>query len=402
MKTQPIALIIPWYGDDIRGGAEKECNYLAHNLTDAGQPVEVFTTCVKDAASNRGRNTIRPGVYQESGITVRRFPVRTHRDVEKYQAANERIYHNAGFTPGDEQTYFREDINSPKMYSFIRKKRAAYRAFIFIPYMYGITFNGSACCPEKSILIPCLHDESYAYMQVWKEKMNSLCGLIFLSKPEEELAQRLYGLENVKTAVLGAEIDTEWASLCNGELFRKKYGITDDFILFAGRKDAGKKADELIHFFLRYRGENPGSNLKLVLIGGGELPVSIPSTYQDDVIDLGFVSIEDKHNAFAACTILCNPSYFESFSLVIMEGWLAKKPVLVSEHCAVTTNFAKETNGGLWYQNCSEFQGCVRYLLGNREVCRAMGENGYQYVMEHFTRETIAKKYLDFVGECGL
>ena len=37
MERKPVALVIPWYGDDIRGGAEKECNYLAHSLTDAGQ-----------------------------------------------------------------------------------------------------------------------------------------------------------------------------------------------------------------------------------------------------------------------------------------------------------------------------------------------------------------------------
>ena len=53
MERKPVALVIPWYGDDIRGGAEKECNYLAHSLTDAGQSVEVFTTCVKDASCDR-------------------------------------------------------------------------------------------------------------------------------------------------------------------------------------------------------------------------------------------------------------------------------------------------------------------------------------------------------------
>jgi glycosyltransferase involved in cell wall biosynthesis len=112
--------------------------------------------------------------------------------------------------------------------------------------------------------------------------------------------------------------------------------------------------------------------------------------------------VEDKHNAFAACTILCNPSYFESFSLVIMEGWLAKKPILVSEHCAVTTEFARETNGGLWYQNYAEFQGCVSYLLQNRDVCDTMGQNGFRYVMEHFTHEKIAQNYLKFIEICGL
>ena len=54
---KPIALVIPWYGDDIKGGAERECNFLAHSLNKIGVDVEVLTTCVKDASADRGRNT---------------------------------------------------------------------------------------------------------------------------------------------------------------------------------------------------------------------------------------------------------------------------------------------------------------------------------------------------------
>lgn len=401
MNKKPIALVIPWYGDDIRGGAEQECNYLAHSLTNAGQAVEVFTTCVKDAACDRGKNTMVPGVYQESGITVRRFSVREKRNVDEYAYSNNRIYHNH-FDEKDEEVYFREDINSEELCAFIRAHKEEYRAFVFIPYMYGITFNGSSCCPEKSILIPCLHDESYAYMQILKDKMKSFQGMIFHAKPEKELAEKLYDLSEVKTAVLGEGIDTDWYDSCDGKRFREKYDIQEDFILFAGRKDAGKKADELIRFFMKYKDETPNSDLKLVLLGGGELPVEVDDKYEDDVIDLGFVSVEDKHDAFAACTVFCNPSYFESFSLVIMESWLAKRPVMVSEHCAVTTNFALETNGGLWYSNYAEFKECINYLLENKEIGNIMGQNGFRYVMEHFTHEKIAEKYLRFIsGDLG-
>lgn len=398
---KPIALIIPWYGDEIRGGAEQECNYLAHSLTKAGQTVEVFTTCVKDAPSDRGKNTLKPGEYHESGILVRRFPVREQRDVDSYTASNQRIYNNC-FSKDDEKVYFREDINSPDMCRYIEEHKDDYRTFIFIPYMYGVTFNGSDSVAEKSILIPCLHDESYAYMDILIDKMNSFRGMIFHAKPEYQLAKKLYGLKTVKAAVLGEGIDTEWHTECNAEAFREKFGIRAPFILFAGRKDSGKKADELISFYLRFREEEPGTELKLVMLGGGSLPVEIPERYKDDVIDLGFVSVEDKHNAFAACTIFCNPSYFESFSLVIMESWLAKRPVMVSEHCAVTTNFALETNGGLWYNNYEEFSECVKYLLGHEDVCRKMGENGSEYVLSHFTHEKIAENYLNFISELGL
>lgn len=398
---KPIALVIPWYGDDIIGGAEKECNYLAHSLKAKGQEIEVFTTCVKDATCDRGKNIIAPGVYTESGILVRRFPVRESRNIREYTKANQNIYDN-NFSKEDEKIYFEEDINSDAMYKYIAENKDNYRAFIFIPYMYGITFNGSYNCPDNCILIPCLHDESYAYMEILKEKMKSYKGMIFHAKPEYELAEKLFDLNNVKTAVLGEGIDTEWYQECNGDSFREKYNIWDEFILFAGRKDSGKKADELINFYLKYRQENKDSKLKLVLLGGGKLLVEIPIQYTKDVIDLGFVSVEDKHNAFAACTIFCNPSYFESFSLVIMESWIAKRPVLVSEHCAVTSNFCLETNGGLWYSNYPEFRECVNYMLNNADIADIMGGNGFKYVMDNFTHEKVAEKYLKFIDEVGI
>lgn len=394
---KPIALVVPWYGDDIKGGAEQACNYLAHSLQRAGARVEVFTTCVKEASADRGRNTMEAGAHTESGILVRRFPVKSQ-NLALYGPANLKLYRSEPVTPREEQIYYDEDINSPEMYRYIREHREDYRCFVFTPYLYGPSYHGSRECPDNCIMIPCFHDESYAHMRLTKEMAERMKGLAFLSKPEAELAESLYDLSDVHTEVLGTGIDTDWYKTCDAEGFREKYQIHHDFILYAGRKDPGKKADQLLDFYCKYIGKNPGRKLDLVLIGGGH--IDIPEEYQDRVHDLGFVSVEDKHNAFAACTILCNPSYFESFSIVIMEGWLARRPVLVSEHCAVTTNFCLETDGGLYFKDFPTFAGTVDYLLDHPDVADRMGENGFEYVMEHFTHEVIAEKYLRFLDRC--
>lgn len=392
---KPIAFVIPWYGDNIRGGAEAECNCLAHILQEAGQSVEVFTTCVRDAACDRGKNTLPEGEKYESGILVRRFKV-CKRNLERFNQANFKIYHNQDFSVEDEQAYFEEDINSPDMYSYIEANKDLYRCFIFIPYMYGPTYNGSAVCMDKAILISCLHDESYAYMTLLKKKMPEFKGIIFLARPEMELAKRLYPFKDTKLAVLGGGVDTSWSEECSAQRFRKKFGINEKFILYAGRKDKGKKADELIEFFVQYKTLHKNNSIKLVLIGSDMLP--IPSDFAEDIIDLGFVSTEDKHDALAAAYFLCNPSYFESFSLVIMESWIARRPVLVSEHCQVTANFCLETNGGLYYSNLDEFIACLDYFLEHEDIAIQMGENGYEYVIENFSYHKIAEKYLDFLN----
>lgn len=394
---KPIAIVIPWYGDDIKGGAEQECNYLAHSLKAAGAQVEVFTTCVKEASSDRGINTLEAGLHMESGILVRRFMVK-QRNLERYGPANTKLYRGEYVSLEEERAYFEEDINSPDMCAFINLHKNDYICFIFIPYMYGIIYHGSKECPENSILIPCLHDEGYAYTRLVKEMIERMKGVIFHAEPEYRLASKLFNFDNIKASVLGEGIDTEWSELCKASRFRAKYGIYDEFILFAGRKDMGKKADELLDFFCKYIDVNKHRKLKLIFIGGGRL--EIPCEHRDRIFDLGFVSLEDKYDAFAAATFLCNPSHMESFSLVIMESWLAKRPVLVSEHCDVTTNFCLETNGGLFFKDWKSFAGAVDYLLDNKKVADKMGNNGSKYVLENFTHEIIAKKYLLFIEDC--
>jgi glycosyltransferase involved in cell wall biosynthesis len=243
-------------------------------------------------------------------------------------------------------------------------------------------------------MMPCLHDEGYAHMQMMKDQMSQIKKMIFLSQPECDLAESLYDLSGTKREVIGAYVESGWEGTLNPNLFRESFGIADPFILYAGRKESGKKTDMLLKYFSLYKKRRP-SDLKLVLIGGGS--ITVPDAIRHDVFDLGFVSMAEKHSAMASCFALCNPSFFESFSIVIMESWLSKRPVLVSEQCKVTTNFCKESNGGLWFDSYTVFEGCLDYLLSHPESAAQMGNNGYRYVQSHFTKEVIFQKLASFL-----
>ena len=116
----------------------------------------------------------------------------------------------------------------------------------------------------------------------------------------------------------------------------------------------------------------------------------------ENIIDLGFVDIQDKYDAYAAAEFFCNPSQMESFSIVIMESWLAGRPVLVNGKCPVTKDFAIQANGGLYYDNYAEFEECARYLMTHEKTAAGMGQNGRQYVLEHFRWDVITKNYRDY------
>lgn len=386
-----IAFVIPWYGD-IPGGAESECKNTAEHLSRNGIEVEIITTCVKEFNSDWSSNYYEEGVSQIHGVVVRRFKVR-ERNTELFDRINSKLMRNQKVSPQEERIYIEEMIRSEDLSNYIKNHGSEYDCFLFIPYMFGTTFYGAQIHPEKSYLIPCLHDESYAYMDIYKGMFQNVAGLIFHAESEAKLANNIFNIKG-RQIVLGEGMDTDISF--DAKRFREKYGISDDFILYAGRREPGKNTHLLIDFFCKYKSCSQ-NELKLVLIGSGD--VSIPEKFKKDIIDLGFVSKQDKYDSFAAASLLCQPSINESFSIVIMESWLCLTPVLVHSNCAVTKDHCIKSNGGLYFKDFEEFEGCLNFFLNNPRLREKMATNGNKYVEENFDWGRIVEKYIRFLEE---
>lgn len=395
MKT--IAFVCPWYGDSIPGGAEAALRTVSQHLHTAGFPVEILTTTVREFTADWNENYYQEGITENAlGIPVRRFAVR-RRDTAAFDRVNAKLMKGLPVSLAEEEIFHQEMINSPKLYEYIAVNSGNYQCFVYIPYLFGTTYNGVKVCPEKAVLIPCFHDEGYAHMRTFAQLYSQAAGMLFNAQPELALAQRLMDLSHVRTEVMGLGLDTDIVS--DAARFRNKYNIAGPFLLYAGRKDAGKNVDTLLAYFARYKaeGENtagPEKDLKLVLIGGGR--IAVPSGIQNDVIDLGFVDVQDKYDAYAAAELLCQPSKNESFSFVIMESWLCHRPVLVHGQCDVTRHFVSDSNGGLYFGTYYEFQETVNYIRNHADKAAQMAENGRKYVLEHFAWDVIVEKYAGF------
>ena len=388
-----IGFVAAWYGEKIGGGAETELRGLVHHLKDAGVQLEVLTTCAEQFLSDWSVDFHRPGLTEENGIPVRRFPVRK-RDTDAFDAVNYKLLNGQDITPEEEEIFCRESVNSPELYEYIRLHESEYSLFVFMQYLFGTTYYGCQVRPGKSILIPCMHDEAYARLRCFAGPLAEMAGMVFNSDPERRLAEELFGFRGETYRTFGIGMDTDWES--NPAGFRQKYGIDEPFILYAGRKEPGKRVDLLIRYFMEYKKQHP-CELKLVLIGGGE--IEIPD--RENILDLGYVDIQDKYDAYGAAELFCNPSEAESFSLVVMESWLAGRPALVNGKCEVTKDFVRQAGAGLYFDNYAEFEGAVRYLTGNPEKAAAMGQSGRKYVMEHFRWDLIIRKYMKLFEELG-
>ena len=73
---KPIAIVTPWFGEDLKGGAEQQAWQIATHLCAKGINVEVLTSCCRSFFDDWSTNHRKPGTETRNGITIRRFSVK--------------------------------------------------------------------------------------------------------------------------------------------------------------------------------------------------------------------------------------------------------------------------------------------------------------------------------------
>lgn len=390
MKGRRYAFITPRFGEGIVGGAEALMFNLARRVAARGNDVTVLSTCARD---NRSWEDFFPaGTTKELGLTVLRFPVDI-RDLERWIPIQIAISEGMRPSVDDQLDWMAQSVNSSGLYQHIAQHGASYDALFFAPYLFGLTFWGSFIHPERSFLIPCLHDEHYAYLEVIASMFRSVRGALFNALPEMDLARALYG--NIQGGEVGMGFDFEPFDTAQ-KLERRFFKDSSPYILYAGRKETGKNVQLIVDYFIE--GKEQGSlpnDLRLVIAGGGSFSdLHRPSALQRaDIIDIEQVSEEDKLLLMRDALALCQLSTNESFSIVIMEAWLMGTPVIVHAHCAVTRHFSLESGGGLPVKNADEFVASVRELLNAPQLAQKLAQAGTEYVKTRFSWQAVMNRF---------
>lgn len=386
MANSKSIFVTPWYGNSATGGAETICRTVANHLSDIGMKVEIYSTCSK-SFQGKWKNDFPPGKYKENGLTIHRFRIDS-RDEDVFNFYNNKLTSSIPISENNEMEFFTNNINSNDMMKAIKQDTES--IFIFIPYLFGTTFFGCQIHPDRSVVIPCLHDEAYAKMNLMKKALSQVRAIIFNSIEEKELAHSIIKKLPENTVISPGISQTENPNPKPSQ-FKEKHQL-ENFILYGGRKDEGKNVPLLIDYFCRFLERN-NTDLKLVLLGNGK--ATIPKNFSKNILNLT-VPKEEWYDACRAASIFCLPSVKESFSIVIMEAWLNKRPVLVHNKCEVTKQHCIKSDGGLYFENFLEFEACIKYLLENPDICTKLGENGYNYVVNNYSWDKITNAYSDF------
>lgn len=383
------AFVLPRFGESIVGGAETLVGAVAARLAARGDHIEIFTTCAKD--NRTWQNDFPPGEAVEFGLPVTRFPV-DERDLDLWVRHQLRLNDGIPLTVDEQLEWMGNSVSSQALYEHLLKNAARFDAFFFAPYLFGTTFWGSLVCPEKSFLIPCLHDEQNAYVDVIGSMFRQVRGAVFNAVPEGELACRLYG--NIQGGAVGMGFEPYAQTEVDALTPYFKEGFP--YVLYLGRKETGKNAHILIDYFIKSKEQDPAlADVKLVIAGGGSFSDLLrpAAAHRPDIIDLHHVSEEEKRRLIKHSLLLCQPSKNESFSIVLMEAWLLGSPVLVHAGCPVTKHHAVESGGGLFFGSQTDFGAVVGELLRKPGLRAQLGQAGLVYVKEKYNWDAVLERF---------
>lgn len=375
LRQKPIAIVTPRYGLEVLGGAETGMRSWAEQLVAHGYQVEVLTT----GTLNMGNwgDQLPLGSHELHGVTLRRFAT-AQVESGQFHLMMLRAHQGQRLRYDEEQQFMAHNLRSHELETYIAEHGDSYACILYAPYLFGTTYWPIRALPERSIVVPCLHDEPSAHFAIFREMLESSAAIFFNAPAEGRLAAEGLGVANPYQTSLGFGFADDYPH-GNAERFRQRTGISGPFLLYSGRIEVGKNVHLLVEWFTQYKASHPGP-LSLVLTGTG----TFETPERPDLVRLGMVSHAELLDAYAACHALCQLSCNESFSIVIMEAWLHGRPVIVSADSPVTREHVEQSGGGYAVGNAGEFAQALDQLLNDPSHADALGAQGYAYVQQEY------------------
>lgn len=389
MFERKIIIVTPWFGR-FAGGAELLARGMARELKKRGVPVTVFTTCSSSPYDSWWEDPYAPGVYDVEGIETRRFA--TTKAPAPYHAVIGKLGRGENLTARDEQDFLAHGINSDALIDALASHVDGQYEIVALPYFHGLTHSAINAYPGQISLVPCFHDEPQFYWGATETLLRNAKHVFFNSAEEKQMTVKQYGQRVGRRIVesVVAGVGVELAACDDEQETVSDDQLPDSYFVYAGRKETGKNVHILCQWFEGYA-EKFQRDTKLIFIGGGDKTL-VPSNRH--FVDFGFVSEATKQRLIRNSRGIINLSENESFSIVIMEGWLLGVPAVVSAKCAVTKNHVRRCDGGLFVSNGDEFALALKYLEDQTAIRRTLAANGRRYVAREFSFDAVLSRYL--------
>ena len=392
-----IGLIVQRYGQQVNGGAEVLARMVAEKLA-LKYDITVLTSRALDY--HFWEPELPEGESEENGVKIIRFDHKPKAAAKKVHRLNRQyrgrlLYQKFYRFIGEPSWYLKlfpsaeiseqdgilwVENQGPATYGlieYLKENEKNFDAFIFVTYLYFPTVAGLLAVPHKSIFIPTMHDEQPAYFPIFKKTMVAPRSLMFLTESEKKFSNELFDIAGIRQDVMSIGIDAV-DDKKNIEMIQK-FKIKGKYIIYVGRIDAAKGCKELLNYFASFSKQNKAS-ITLVLAGKN----MIDAVKNENIIYAGFVSDEEKEQLMKHAEALIIPSKYESLSLVVLESFACKVPVIANGECEVLKDHIVNSNGGWTYTNEEEFSTVLKKVIEGTENTQK-GLNGYEYVTNNYS-----------------
>lgn len=226
--------------------------------------------------------------------------------------------------------------------------------------------------------------------------------MIAIPKDEAKLFYKL-GVQKEKVAIIPNGISPEDFLYTNSVQFKTQHSIGNfPFVLFMGRLNEIKGPDILLQSFVKLEKKYPEWHLVFAGPDGGmeeELQKAVvKSNIKGKVHFIGFVSGEEKSEAYHAASILVVPSRLEAMSIVALEAGICATPVIMTDQCGFSE--LVEAGGGLEVPvSAVSLSNALEELMKDEIRVQDMGMKAQRFIRAEYTWNHAARQHRDLCDD---
>lgn len=285
-----------------------------------------------------------------------------------------------------------------KMYKEIKDSNIIHTHTLPYPHNFFSVIEGKIA-GKKIVITPHFHPGHNHYeRKAFYFFLNRCDAIIAVSDYEKEYLENK-GIKPEKIFVTGNGVNPELYNPINIEKFKEKiaqYEIGDNtkIVTFIGRKADYKGVDLLIDaakVILKKR-----KDIKFLLAGPSlswfnQVYNNLTPKEKKYIIDIGYITDQEKVALLHRSDLLCLPSKFEAFGIVFLEAWICNTPVIGSDRGAIPSVIG---NGGLTFKfgDINDLVDKIVYLIDDEKTSKKMAENGRRKVLEKYTWNKIGEQ----------
>ncbi|MBI4393016.1 MAG: glycosyltransferase family 4 protein [Euryarchaeota archaeon] len=363
------------------GGAEAHVKAISLGLARRGHAVTVFSTDLETEIPWK-KFSARP--LEPAGLDVRRFEVlRDTMPFRRYPVIPGLV---DALVTADADLYHAHSHRYYQVWAAARAAERTGRPLVVTPHFHP----PEASLPGWSKSLMWLSDKRQAE-SIYKHAAK----VITVTESEKDFISHFVPREKCVTIPNG--IDAKWwGEDADGRLFRDRFHVEGEYVLYSGRLADNKGLEVLLRAFSRIK----ATDLTLVLAGGDW---GVKAALEAEVKRLGlgarvrFVGfIEDAatyRSAMAGARMFVLPSQYEAFGIVLLEAMARGKPVVATRVGGVPDVVSDGVDGFLVpFGDHEAMAARIDRLVLDPNLSAQMGDAGKKKALADYSWDTIVER----------